>query len=389
VRSGLALVLLSGVGVAQAATLEEGLALKKQQRLPEAEAALAQVVAEHPDDPAALSEWATVLGWLGRHDDAVAAWDRVLALKPGDPDATVAQARVLYWKGDRPAAKSRLGTVLAARPDDVDALTLRGDVLLADRDLPGARADYQRAQALAPSPDLEVKLARTDEPRRARVDAGGQLDRYDTSRGTEGSFFVQGSDQVADALVISGGYEQLHQFGQTDHRLNLGAYLHPIDRLLLNARFAWSPSANTVATWEASGGVELLVAGPVTALVNTRHLDFPNQGVTLVGGGARVDVAPVSVTVQAGVTASTVNDLTAYVSARVEVALAEAWRAYAGFARGDQAQLLLPTATATDWVAGVLWQASPTVGLRLDYTHETFGAFYARDSLGSAVTVKF
>src|SRR5512143_1834235 len=90
---------------AAAATLDEGVALKQQNRLAEAESVLAEVVREHPDDPKALGEWATVLGWLGRFDDSIAAWSRALAKKPGDPDAALALARVEYWKGDLGAAR--------------------------------------------------------------------------------------------------------------------------------------------------------------------------------------------------------------------------------------------------------------------------------------------
>src|SRR5262249_57902805 len=91
------------------------------------------------------------------------------------------------------------------------------------------------------------------------------------------------------SFVLSGGYEQLRQFGKVDHRFNLGGYLHPMDGLLLTARVAVSPTADTIAPWEASGGVELHVAGPVTALATLRHLDFSNQGVNIFGAGARID----------------------------------------------------------------------------------------------------
>jgi len=250
---------------------------------------------------------------------------------------------------------------------------------------------------------LEKKLAGAAGPPAGRFDAGGQVDSYDTPRNVEGSFFVQGSWQALSSLVVSGGYEQLHQFGQTDHRFNIGGYLHPYDPLLLTVRVALSPSANTIAPWEASGGAELHVAGPVTALANVRHLDFPAtqdsvthaaiaaNGVTIVGAGARLDLDAWSVSAQGGLVFSTRDDLQAFGVGRVEYAIADAWHVYAGVAVGGQAQFLLPPETALDVTAGVLWQIDGAWGVRLDYTFEQFGfpEAYQRHSIGSALTFKF
>jgi len=376
-------------GAARGATFEEGLALKKQEKLAEAEQVFAEVVREQPTDAAALEQWATLLGWLGRHDDSIAAWRRALEQKPDHPDYVMGLARVQYWKGELAPARERLDALLVAMPGNVDALALAGDVCAAQKDLGCARERYLAAQAVSPSAELTKKLAGTAGPLLWRFDAGGQLDSYDVDRGIEGSFFVQASWRPLDPLVVSAGYEQLHQFGQVDHRLNVGAYLHPFAALVLSAKVAISPTADTVAPWEASGGAELKVAAPVTALANVRHLDFPNEGVTIVGGGARVDVGSVSLIGQGGLVASTTNSLQAFGSGRIEYAIDDDWRIYAGFARGGQAQLLLPLAIATDVVAGVTWQVDRNFGLRLDYTYEAFGDFYVRNSLASALTYKF
>jgi YaiO family outer membrane protein len=380
---------LAIANAASAASLEEGLELKKQQKLAEAESVFAAVVAERPDDAAALEQWATVLGWLGRFDDAIAAWRRALEQKPENPRYVTGLARVLYWKGELAPARARLDALLAAAPDDTDALTLAGDVCSAQRDVACARSDYARAQALAPSAELSRKLANAVEPPRFRLDGGGVLDGYNTDRGLEGSFFLQGSWQALAELVLSAGYEQLHQFGAVDHRANAGFFLHPFAALLLNGRVAISPTADTIAPWEASGGADLSIAGPVTGTAMVRHLDFPNQGVTIFGAGARLDFERTSIVLQGGLVYSTAADLQGYGLGRLERALGENWRAYVGLSYGAQAQLLLPTATATDVVAGVQWQIDPTWAVRLDYTYEKYGDFYTRNSIGSALTCKF
>ncbi len=385
----MALVLALAAGSARAASFEEGLALKKQEKLAEAEAVFAAIVREQPQDSKALEQWATLLGWLGRFDDSIAAWRRALEQKPDEADYVMGLSRVQYWKGELAPARAGLETLVKDRPQNADALALLGDVCLAQHDYGCARERYLGAQALAPSAALEKKLADSAGPPAGRLDTGGQLDSYNTDRNVEGSFFVQGSWQAMDSLVLTGGYEQLRQFGFVDHRVNVGAYVHPSEGLLLNAKVAISPTADSIAPWEASGGAELQVYGPVTALANVRHLAFTDNGVTIFGGGARVDVGAVSIMAQGGVVVSTVNSLQAFGLVRVEYALGEDWHIYGGFARGGQAQLLLPPAIATDVTAGVLWQVDRAWGVRVDYTYESYGDTYVRNSVGSALTFKF
>ena len=387
-RLCLAAAIALAAGGARGATFEEGLALKKQEKLAEAEQVFAEVVRDQPSDAAALEQWATLLGWLGRFDDSITAWTRALEQKPDDPDYLIGLARVQYWKGDLAPARDRLDALLLASPGNADALALAGDVCAAQRDMGCARERYLAAQAVSPSAELTRKLAASSGPPAWRFDAGGQLDG-NSVRGVEGSLFVQASFRALAPLVISAGYEQLHQFGEVDHRLNAGAYLRPFAALVLNARVAISPTADTVGPWEASGGAELSLAAPVTALLNVRHLDFPAEGVTIVGGGARVDVGRLALIGQGGLVASTVNSLQGFGTGRVEYAIGDDWRVYAGLARGGQAQLRVAPAIATDIVAGVTWQVDRNFGLRLDYTYEAFGDEYVRNSLGSALTCKF
>lgn len=381
-------VLVSSVANAGAATIEEGRALKRDQKIAEAEAVFRQVVDAQPTDAAALSEWATVLGWLGRHDESIAAWKRALAQTPEDPDAAMGLARVQYWKGELPAARTGLQGLLARAPDNVDALTLAGDVQIASGDRGGAHDLYLRAARLAPSPELDKKLAGTRGPLTRRFDAGGQVDGYDT-RSTEGSFFAQGSWQAVPSLVLSAGYEQLHQFGEVDHRVNAGFYLSPINRVLLNTRLAVTPTADTVAPWDLTAGADIRIARPVTGLLSVRHLDFSNQGVTIMGAGLRIDSGRWSLSGQGGLVTSTIADLAGYGTLRVELAVTEPLHVYAAFARGEQTQLLLPSATATTFGGGVTWQLEEHWGARLDYTHEVYGDAYIKNSVGSAITYKF
>src|SRR5262249_4849941 len=275
-------------------------------------------------------------------------------------------SRVQYWKGELAPAHERMGELVRAEPKNADALALLGDICMAQHDVACAHDSYAGAAAIAPSEVLEKKLANAAAPPVARFDVGGQVDRYDSDRNVEGSFFVQGSWNALSSLVLSGGYEQLHQFGQTDHRVNIGGFVHPIDDLLLNIRLAISPSANTVASWELNGGAELHVGGPVTALAGVRHLDFKEgtpagatvaaNGVTIISAGARLDLGDWAITGQGGVVLSTRDSTQGYGAGKVEYAVTDAVRVYAGVAVGGQTQFALPTETALDVAAGVTWQ---------------------------------
>ena len=95
-----------------AATFDEGVALKKQEKFVEAEAVFAQLVREDPQNVKALAQQATLLSWLGKFDAALAAWRRAVELEPDEPDYSVALSRVQYWKGDLGEARTRLDTLL-------------------------------------------------------------------------------------------------------------------------------------------------------------------------------------------------------------------------------------------------------------------------------------
>lgn len=384
-----------------ALSFEQGLALKKQEKFAEAEAVFAALVREHPQDAAALEQWATLLGWLGRFDESIAAWRQAAAVDPAKPDYAVGLARVQYWKGDLEAARKGLDAVATAAPRSLDALALLGDVCTAQRDSLCARDRYERAAALDPAdPVLQRKLAATAGPATRRLDAGGIYDSYDTNRGREGSFFLQGSALVAAPLVLSAGYEQLRQFGLVDHRLNLTAYLNPAESLQLGARLAVSPGAQTIAGWDATLSAEQRVWTAASALLSVRHLHFTGNGVTIVGPGVRLSKGPLALVVSGGPVFSTAFATQAFAQGRLEWVASDSYSFYAGLSRGGEAQVVpggaaTPGApaseirTTTDLVAGALWQATRAIGLRLDFTREVREGSYTRLSAGSAVNYRF
>lgn len=129
----------------------DGLALKKQEKFAEAAGVFASLVKQDPRDEAALSQLATLLGWLGRYDESIAAWRRALEVEPNDPDAAIGLARVHYWKGELQPARAVLATLLSKSPANLDALLLCGDISTAAHDAAGAHDCYLGAKALDPA----------------------------------------------------------------------------------------------------------------------------------------------------------------------------------------------------------------------------------------------
>lgn len=380
-----------------AVTFEQGLQLKREQKLPEAEAVFAELARENPQDAAVTEQWATVLGWLGRFDDSIKAWQHALLLKPGEAAYSLGLARVQYWKGELPAARARLEGAA-----DLDSLSLLGDVCTAMGDAACAHSAYERALALSPADAGLSKKLRLAVPKPARrFDAGGSVDHYNTARDFEGAFFAQGSAQLAPSFVLSAGYEQLRQFGQVDHRLNLTAYLNPTQALSLGARLAVSPTGNTVANWETSISAEQRAAAFASVLLNLRHLDFTGNGVTIVGPGVRFFAGAFSLLLSGGPVFSSVFATQAFGQGRLEWNASDQVSLYAGYSRGGEAQhvagaALLPPGSPTteirttaDAIAGALWQFQPALGVRLDYTHEVREATHVRNSLGTALNYRF
>lgn len=428
----LALLLPAG---ARGATLEEGLALKKQGKLAEAAAVFRALVEQNGSDLEALEQWATVLGWEQRYDEAIAAWTRAMETQPAAVRFRVGRARVRYWKGELEGAWADLQEALRATPASVDALVLAGDVALARGDRSEARSLYRQALKLDPAAEgVGTKLARAADPPAWRLDVGGNLDRYDNFRSTEGGGFVQLSLRAAPTFTVTGGYEVIHQFGKTDHRFNGGFYWVPWKPLLLTFRGAVAPNRATIALWQVEGGAEAKALPWLDVLFGYRHLYFPGTTINDSTGGTRIDQSPEHVniyvpgfrfrlspvwtlTLQGGAATSTGQDTTTVFGrppistdtvtvknvpttgfglARLDVRVSEPVTLYLAGSYGNESKRPQPPATGFTAGSGVLWNIDPTWGVRLDYLFERRDESepgrndaYSHHSIASALTVRF
>lgn len=198
--------LVLACGYIRAGLLEEGVAAKTAGNLKKSADLLGKAVATDPRNVEAWYQYGTVLGWLGRLDEALNAIKKGIQVKPSHFDLRMAEARILSWKADFPAADACLAAldveypdneeimvmqgriagwrgepveaqkfyvkVLEKNPNQVDALTGMGDLEMDKARFKKARELYVRAQAIDPAPDIQKRIERIDEQPKARVDVG-------------------------------------------------------------------------------------------------------------------------------------------------------------------------------------------------------------------------
>lgn len=382
-----------------AATMEEGLALKRAQDLPAAARVFSALVAANPKDVDALEQLATVTGWQERHAEALALWERAIVLAPDYAGLRVSRARVLYWMGRLDEARDQI-VLLLSGPDapsrrDLEAWILAGDIARARREPEAAYGYYTQALVLDATSELaQGKLRQVQLPRRWRLDAGGMLDSYhpasDTvvQRGHEQTAYLQLGRQVSDRLTLALGADYAHEFGEVDWRYNAEAYWSPRDDLSLQARAALTPQADVLANWEALVGADWRASSSVAVLLTVRASDFDAERIVTFMPGLRLGG---TTTVEARVfyTISDVNDATSAAVLKVATTWREQWHPYALVSYGKENQPPVGVARTASAAAGMVVDVSPALSLRFDGLYEWREDIHRRVSLGGGVTFRF
>ncbi len=265
-RSLLPLLLTTLTGAAMAATLDEGIAAMKVERLPEAELIFHQVLADQPDDVETLARLATVQGWQKKYPESVASWERAISLATERMDLRIGLARTCYWSGNYARARRNLTYILAAQPENVEALTLAGDVAAADGDPGVAVWSYREAQRREPAnPDVTAKLQRFElgvgsegsASKRWRLDSTIGFDRFSTPvRDQEQSAATQLSRSLTAGWTVGGGIEWLEPYKVQEQRYNVEASWAPNLDWLLSFRLAASSGPEILPKRELIAGME-------------------------------------------------------------------------------------------------------------------------------------
>jgi len=162
----------------------KGTLLGQMGRHEEALAVFERVVQLAPDSGAAHYSVGLHLQNLGRTDEALAAYDKAIEIAPDEGDAYVNRGRLRDESGDPKAALEDYARALEIEPRDSIALSNRGNSLMALEQLDEALASFDQALAIDPD-DLGAKLGRCtalvslgriDEANAARPE-GSELDR--------------------------------------------------------------------------------------------------------------------------------------------------------------------------------------------------------------------
>ena len=264
-----------------AASLDEALALKKDQRLPEAEAAFSAILAGEPDNLRALSERATVRGWQQRYPEAIADWKAVLARESNQVDAHVGLARVLFWSGQRPAALAELDRALLLSPRDASLWELKGDIARADGNRALALTAYREADRLDPQGRVGDRLGRIElPPTQWRVDVGGISDRYTAVRSNEAAGYANLSyahrpeREGGPAWTAGGGVVVERRFDATDVSLQVEGATKVTDILRVGARGGYAPGADFLPDWKVGGSAELRPVRTFALLLDVDHNQY-------------------------------------------------------------------------------------------------------------------
>lgn len=378
-------------------TLDDALALKRDQKLPEAEKLLLELAAQHPDDPAVLTPLATVQGWQNKFALSIETWRKVVALRPDDPDARVGLARVLYWSGQRSEAIEHLKRALSLRPGMPDALALLGDVYRAEGDVLASRLAYEKARAAGDSsPELAKKI---EQAAVVRADAGGTYDHYSAGNGAgrtnEWSAFAQVGATLG-RFIPSLRFENFHYFGVTDSTLTAGLVFRVGQGALVSAEAGYTPDLSQFRPkWLATLGGEVAITPEVAALATYRHMFFDGFGhVDMVLPSLRIQLSPGLDAQVGGAVAHNADDtVTGSFVGRVTYSFQDAVIPYAGVSYGQESLPPLAAGNVLVFSAGAVWNITSRISARADYAHEHRTTLddvlvYDHDSIGAALTLK-
>lgn len=122
----------------------------QQGRAEEALALIAAVLADAPDQPDIHAHHALVLHELGRHAEALAGFDKALYLSPGHPAALLYRGNLLLAVNRAAEALETYDRLVALTPQNVEAWFRRGHALFQLDRADDAAASYERATTLDP-----------------------------------------------------------------------------------------------------------------------------------------------------------------------------------------------------------------------------------------------
>ncbi|HEY0863887.1 MAG TPA: YaiO family outer membrane beta-barrel protein [Lacunisphaera sp.] len=430
--------LLLAAGLARGADAGEAYAAKLAGDYPRAISLYQALVEQEPANPAHYYQLGTVLGWAGRYNESISTLERGLQLAPDDSDLRLARARVLAWSGKLARAEELIRDILAGHPKNFEARNMLGRVLLWQRQFDAAdevfqsiltekpadtdaligsgdvqrfqerydtaRPYYERALVIDPaSKDIQRRLASVRRAGRWRLDLGWGLSTFS---GSSPLSDWEGWDAALRYALdrktgLSLATVWAHRFDLDDQQFTLGLDRRITDNLSGYGRVSLTPAADFFARRSlAAGGEWRFRQGtkewPPTVLLADYRVSRYGSGTahSLALGVTQYTNHHLAVTVKGTLSRNLNGHFTTGWQVRLDGDPTDHWRWNLGYADGKESL----SVTIIDYTrevrnravfAGVFREFSPTLGLRLDVSHEWTPGSPARNTLHAGLVTRF
>lgn len=160
-QSGIAGLLTAICGPGQAATEQEAIQLKQQQRFDESAAVFETLARENPQSPGLRLQFADALARARQWQRALDEYQTALRLAPGNAEALQGIGTVNRWRGHLPEARSAYAQARDAAPNDPTGTLGLAATEALDHDFRTAQSLYDEAARRWPQ-DGEVRQAHYD-----------------------------------------------------------------------------------------------------------------------------------------------------------------------------------------------------------------------------------
>ncbi len=373
-------------------TLEDGIQLKREQKLAAAATVFRSILADEPQNVDAMVQLATVEGWQKNYDESLRWWEQAWALRPQDADIGIGFARVQYWKGANAQAEAILRRVLETAPKYPDALILMGDIQMASGSAGEARTFYLRAHEVdANAPGLAKKLANAAAPLRWRFDTGISADDYNQGRGQgEHSFFSQLGYKAHRRASVWVRHDQYNYFNQIDNSVGFGATVLVAKALAVTTELSFIPRPEFQPKRKFHLSGDYVVHPQLTFSAGYRRWMYPFGAVNMFTPGLRWQALPwLAAGLRYTVSRNIDKSVTGALQTQLDVQVDEQVMLYGGYSRGEENIPPQARAFFQAYSTGAIWNPHRRLGLRLDYSFERRPKFWNRHSIGPGVRVSF
>ena len=342
---------------------------------------------------------ARVLAWKHEDDAARVIVDDILTRKPGDPEALEFKGRLAFYAGRLTEADDAFSASLRSSPKSIDALLGRGDVAAARGDKISANSFYRRAQDLAPdSKEIADRMNRPGgDDRRWLLDTSFSHSTFSRqSRSDWRESFNQLSYVLDSATKIHGRVEVSERFDTIDSYLEVG-----VDRRFtpwLNGYLygGVTPDADFRERWAALAGGAIRISegrdifGATLLTLDSKHSSYATMDINTVSPGLQQYFGGDRVIINA----RQINSIDS------SDQMQSGWLIRLDLRLFDRATVYLGTADAPDSAdgsvaqtvsrfAGIVYDLTDTVSVRLDAIREDRQNAYKRDSISLGLGWRF